>query len=93
MALDWTRLETEVAEMGTVVESVVATVKTVAEALRDLSVKNAADQAKINAFADQLDAKAIVLAEAVKTSTPAVDEPAPATPVTDIPPVDGAVTG
>ena len=93
MALDWTRLESEVTEMGTVVESVVATVKTVAEELRNITIKNAADQAKINAFADQLDARAATLADAVKASTPAVDEPAPATPVTDIPPVGGAVTG
>jgi len=92
MPIDWTRLETEVGEMNTVVESVVATVKTVAEALRTMDIKTAADQAKVNGFADQLDAQAGTLAAAVKESTPAVTEPAPATPVVDIPPVDGVVT-
>jgi signal transduction histidine kinase len=92
MAVDWTRLENEVREMGTVVESVVATVRTVAEALRNIELRDAADQAKVNAFADQLDSQASTLANAVKESTPAAPEPAPATPVVDIPPVEGVVT-
>jgi len=92
MALDWSRLEEEVRDLGTVVESVVATVRTVAEALRTLEVRDAEAQAKINTFADQFDAEAGRLAAAIKESTPAAPEPAPAVPVDDVVPVDGAVT-
>jgi len=92
MALDWSRLEEEVRDLGTVVESVVATVRTVAEALRTLEVRDAEAQAKINAFADQFDAEAGRLATAIKESTPAAPEPAPTVPVDDVVPVADAVT-
>ena len=92
MAIDWTRLESEISEMGTVVESVVAGYKTVAEGLRNLELRDQEATQKVNSYADQIDSYAGRLAEASKVGTPAESEPAPSTPVENIPPVDGVVT-
>lgn len=83
MALDFTVLETELNELDTVVESVIAFIKTVAEDARNLE----ANKAKIKAFADRLDARAATLAASIVASTPAANEPAPTTPVADIVPI------
>jgi hypothetical protein len=93
MALDWTVFERELAEFDTVVESAVAALKTVAEGIRDAG----ANQAKLNALASQLDARAGTVAAAIAANTAAVDpalptpEPAPTTPVVAIPPIADAI--
>jgi uncharacterized coiled-coil protein SlyX len=67
MAIDFSRLETEVAEQGSVIQSAVTLLQQVAQGIRD----NADNQRKVNAFADQLDAQANALAEAIAANTPA----------------------
>jgi hypothetical protein len=62
MALDFNRLETEVTEIGTVVDSAVAVLQSVAQDNRD----NIANQAKLGELADNLDAKAAALAAAIE---------------------------
>lgn len=93
MALDFSVLEKEVAEFDTVLESAIAALKTVAEAIRDAGT----NQAKLNALATGLDERAVKLAAAIAEGTAATvpamptPEPAPATPVVDIPPVTDAI--
>lgn len=65
MALDFVRLETEVAEIGTVVDSAVTLLNSVAQDIRD----NIANQAKLGALADNLDAKAAALGAAIEANT------------------------
>lgn len=72
-ALD--RVESEVGEMSTVVDSAVALINGLSAQIRDA----AGDADKANALADQLDAKANALADAVAANTQAAEEP-PAEP-------------
>jgi hypothetical protein len=73
MALDFARIETEVSEIGTVVDSAVTLLQAVAQDIRD----NVANQAKLNQLADNLDAKAAVLGQAIEANqTPAPTPPA-----------------
>lgn len=67
MALNFQRLESEVAEMGSVVDGVVKLLETVAEDIRN----NAGNQAKLEELATQLDTKATALATAAAANTPA----------------------
>lgn len=71
MALNFQRLETEVAELGTVTESVILLLTNLAQEIRD----SAANEAKINSLADQIDQRANALAAAAQANTPA--EPTP----------------
>jgi hypothetical protein len=73
MALDFVPLETEVAEIGTVVDSAVTLLGAIAQDIRD----NIANQAKLAALATQLDDKARALGEAVAANTPADPAPTP----------------
>jgi len=61
------RLTSEVAENSTAVDSVLALVEGLAQQIRD----NAEDPAKLNALADELDAKQQAIAAAVAANTPA----------------------
>lgn len=65
------RLTEEVAQIGTVVDSAVATIQGMAQQIRDLKD----DPAKLAALADSLDAKAAELAAAIVAGTPAADPP------------------
>lgn len=77
MALNFERLENEVAELSNVVDGVVKLLTDIASEIRD----NSANQAKIEAIALQLDEKATALATAAAANTPAEDPPAdPADP-------------
>jgi signal transduction histidine kinase len=67
MALDFSRIEAEIAENNSVIQSVVTLLQNVANAIRDA----AADQAKVVSLADQLDTQTNALADAVAASTPA----------------------
>jgi|SRR6185295_14602257 len=67
MALDFARLETEVSENSNVIQSVITLLTNIADAIRDA----AADQAKVEALATQLDGQTQALADAVAASTPA----------------------
>jgi hypothetical protein len=67
MALNFGRLETEVTELTTVVDSVVLLLTEVAQAVRDLPL----NQAKIEELATQIDTKANALAAAAAANTPA----------------------
>lgn len=71
MALDFARLETEVSENSSVIQSVITLLTNIADAIRDA----AANQAKVEALATQLDGQTQALAAAVAASTPA--EPTP----------------
>ena len=73
MALDFSRVETEVSQIGTVVDSAVALLQAVAQDIRD----NVANQAKLGQLADNLDAKATALGQAIEANqTPAPTPPA-----------------
>ncbi|HTD75197.1 MAG TPA: hypothetical protein VK652_16840 [Steroidobacteraceae bacterium] len=67
MALDFNRLETEVSENSSVIQSVITLLTNIADAIRDA----AANQAKVEALATQLDTQTQALSEAVAASTPA----------------------
>lgn len=67
MALDLSRLQTEVSELTTVVASAVALLDGLSQALRDAS----ADPAAVVAIADSIDAQKDALAAAVAQNTPA----------------------
>lgn len=67
MALDFFRLEAEIAENNDAIASAVALIQAVAQEIRD----NAANQAKVAELADRLDAQSKVLADAVVANTPA----------------------
>lgn len=71
MALDFTRLETEVSQNSDVIASVVTLLTNIADAIRDA----AANQQKVEALATKLDTQTQALAEAVAASTPV--EPTP----------------
>jgi ABC-type transporter Mla subunit MlaD len=71
MALDFARLESEVAENSDAVQSVITLLTSIAQEIRDTP----ANQAKIAALADKLDVQTKVLADAVAANTPA--EPTP----------------
>lgn len=66
MALDFNRLETEVAQNNDAVQSVITLLTSIAQEIRD----SAANQAKITALADRLDAQTQALADAVVANTP-----------------------
>jgi chromosome segregation ATPase len=86
MALNFTRLENEVAELSTVVDSAVSLLQQVAQEIRD----NVANQGKLEKLADSLDQKATVLGQAIAANTPG-EEPEPVDPVEPAePPVDPA---
>lgn len=74
MAGELERIETEVSEMSGVIDSATATLEKLAKLIRD----NAADPARLNKIADDLDAKANALAEAIKANDPDTP-PAPPT--------------
>jgi len=67
MAIDFARLETEVSENSSVIQSVITLLTNIAGAIRDA----AANQAKVEALATQLDGQTQALADAVAASTPA----------------------
>lgn len=67
MSLNFSRLESEVAELSTVVDGVVKILTDLATEIRD----NAANQAKIETLADSIDARAQALAAAAAANTPA----------------------
>lgn len=71
--MDLTRLQQEVNDVSTAVDSAVTLIEGIAAQIRELP----ATQAAINGFADQLDAKAAALAAAVTANTAAEDEPPP----------------
>ena len=71
MALDFTRLETEVSENSSVIQSVITLLTNIADAIRDA----AANQATVEALATQLDTQSNALAAAVAASTPAAPAP------------------
>ena len=85
MSLNFDRLKTEVAEMGTVVESAVSVLRTVAADLRN----SASDQAQIEALADELDKRAADLSMAIAGNTAADAEPV--SNPDDVPPVTEAI--
>lgn len=65
------RLAQEVTEMGTVVDSAVATIVGLAQQIRD----NLEDPVALGAMADELDAKANLLASAIEENTTPAEEP------------------
>lgn len=67
MALDFTRLEQEVAQNSDVIQSVVTLLTNIADAIRDA----AGNQQKVEALATKLDTQTQALADAVAASTPA----------------------
>lgn len=67
MSLNFSRLESEVAELSTVVDSVVKILTDLSTEIRD----NAGNQAKIESLADSIDARAQALAAAAQANTPA----------------------
>lgn len=67
MALNFSRLEAEVTEISSAVDSAVTLIQRIAQEIRD-SITN---QAKLEELANSLDAKATALAEAVAANTPA----------------------
>ena len=69
MALDFTRLETEIAENTSAVQSAVTLIEAIAQAIRD----EAGNRTKIIALADQLSAVTDGLAAAVAANTPAAE--------------------
>lgn len=71
MALNFQRLETEVAELSSVVDGVILLLTSLAQDIRD----NVANQAKLEELATNIDSKANALAAAAAANTPA--EPAP----------------
>lgn len=66
MAGELARLQTEVEEIGGVVDSAITLIGGLAQQIRDLSGEPAA----LNALADDLDAKAALLAAAVVANSP-----------------------
>jgi hypothetical protein len=72
MARDFTKLEAELSENSSAIDSAVALITAVAQEIRDA----AGDQARINDIADKLDAQSQRLAEAVVAN----QAPAPAAP-------------
>ncbi len=77
MALDLTRIKQEVEETKSVAASAIALINSISETLRNLPIQNEADQATVNALADELDAQNNTLAAAVVANTPSAPEPAP----------------
>jgi uncharacterized coiled-coil protein SlyX len=69
VALD--RLTAEVTETNTAIDSVLTLVAGLAEQIRE----NAEDPAKLNALADELDAKQQAIAAAIAANTPTPPEP------------------
>ncbi len=73
MALDRSRLSSEIAENNSAIQSAVTLINQIAQELRDA----AGNQDAVNALADQLDAQSNALAAAVVANTPAEPAPAP----------------
>jgi hypothetical protein len=73
MSLDFSRLETEVSEITTVIQSSIASFAAIAQAIR----ADAADQTKILSLADALDQQGAALAGAIAANTGAPAEPTP----------------
>lgn len=72
MTLQLDRLARDVAQNGTVIDSAVQLIQGLIAQVRDLKtqIEDPADQAKIDALADQFEAKTSALAAAVQTGTP-----------------------
>lgn len=68
------RLTTEVQQTGTVIDSAITLLNSLAQQIRD----NATDPAALTQLADDLDAKQQALAAAITANTPASPAPAPA---------------
>jgi len=76
MAVDFTRLETEVSENSDVTQSAITLLRTIVQSLREAaSVEQGRIQAAVNSLADKLDAKTAELGAAVAENTPAAEEP------------------
>ena len=71
MALNFARLEQEIAQNSDVIQSVITLLTQIADAIRDA----AANQQKVEALATQLDAQTQAMADAVAASTPAAPTP------------------
>lgn len=72
MAIDLSRIETEVSENSTVLESARTLLASIVQQLRDAAAADEAQiQAKVTELADKLDAQTNALAEAVQANTPA----------------------
>ena len=69
MALNFARLEQEIAQNSDVIQSVITLLTQIADAIRDA----AANQQKVEALATQLDAQTQAMADAVAASTPAAN--------------------
>lgn len=78
------KLQAEVAQTATVIDSAVNLISGLAQQIRELKD----DPIKLDALADQLDAKSNALAAAVAANTPPVDTPPVDVPPVDTPPVD-----
>jgi esterase/lipase len=76
---DFKKLESEVAENTTVIQSAIALIKGIAQQISDAK----GDQAKIDALSDKLNSDADALAAAVAANTPTVDQPE--APASDVP--------
>ena len=72
MTLDFSRLEADVTSIGTVVDSAVTLLQSVAQGIRD----NVANQAELGKLADTIEVKATALGEAIAANQTPV-EPAP----------------
>lgn len=73
-ALD--KLTAEVAQIDTVIDSAISTIKGLAQQIRD----SLTDPAALQRLADDLDAKSVALSAAIAESTSVVAEPVPFTP-------------
>lgn len=71
MANELDRIESEVSEMGSAVDSATALLAKLAQLIRD----NAGDPARLKKIADDLDSKGTALAEAVVANTPSEEPP------------------
>lgn len=71
MAIDLSRIETEVSENNSVIESARTLLASIVQQLRDAAAADEAVlQAKVTEIADKLDAQTNALAEAVAANTP-----------------------
>lgn len=75
MAIDLSRIETEVSENNSVIESARTLLASIVQQLRDAAAADEAVlQAKVTEIADKLDAQTNALAEAVAANTPTQPE-------------------
>ena len=85
MALDFTKVNAALTQIKTVEDGIVTLVNTLAAEVKTLAAnqQNPADQAALDAFADQLIANAKPMADAVAAGTPV--QPAPVAPAAPTP--------